>query len=281
LLPPAGPGPPAPQRPCQANTISSSAKLSPAADGLLGIITLAGPRCSLQVDPNGMRLLDASGEPLPISFDAGPTTNSAGSAGTDYAQAAGSVRVGFAWTGSYCGPPARSLEIPALPATVRIPLTGAEPACHHSTSSRLIPGIVDRPGAPVEPAATAWQSLRVRLVLPKTVKPGSVPVTVVFTNTGRTNVSLAAPCPTYAIGLTVPTVPIGNYGGTIAQTGGNAGDLCANALVVTPSKPLTVKLPAITALASDPRNPWRSGDTLQLDWTMAGVATAHATAVIQ
>ena len=258
----------------------ASASLTRAVDGVLGLISVTGRHCSLSVDVTGIRLLGAGGRGLAVPAGTGDTVNMAGSLGSDYAQAAGSVRVGFAWTGSYCGPPARSVQIPALPAVLRIPLTGTAPSCQKMSDSRLISGVVGRSGSPVEPASRAWTSLRARLVLPHVVRPGSIPASVVLRNSSDVAVSLAAPCPTVAAAVTMPLVPSHGYGGTSGQDGVVGGDLCRTAISVPARSSLTVPLPALITAPEDPRNPWEKGGTLSVDWAIAGLPTAHATATI-
>jgi hypothetical protein len=135
------------------------------------VISIAGTHCSPSVDVTRIRLLGADGRVLAVPPGLADMTNPAESLRPDLAEDSGAVWVGFAWTGSYCGPPARSVEIPALPAVIRVPLSGTSPACRKASTSQLIPGVVDRPNSPVEPAPRAWSSLRARLVLPKIVRP--------------------------------------------------------------------------------------------------------------
>ncbi len=278
--PPAGPGPGQRQRACTPQDLTLSARLGPAVDGVLGVIDIAGTHCSLTVDVTRLRLLAADGRVLPIPAGAADLTNPAESLRPDLAEDAGTVRVGFAWTGSYCGQPARFVELPALPAVIRIPLSGASPTCRKVSTSRLIAGSVDYPNAPVEPAPRAWSSLRARLILPKVVRPGAIPASVVLTNSADVAVSLAAPCPTVTAAVTMPLVPTQGYGGNFGQDGAVGGDLCRSAVVVPAKGSVTVALPSLVTQPEDPRNPWKKGGTLTADWAIAGVATTHATATI-
>jgi hypothetical protein len=157
---------------------------------------------------------------------------------------------------------------------------GSSPPCQKTNSSRLIPGVVDYPHAPVEPAPRTWSSLRARLVLPRVVHPGVIAASVVLTNSATEPVSLAAPCPTYAIGVMIPLNPTGGYGGNLEQTGGRAGDFCSAGVAVSGHGSVTLKLQPLHVPAEDPRNPWMKGALLSMDWAMAGVPTAHATALI-
>lgn len=278
--PPAGPGPGQRQPGCTAKDLTTSARLAPAVDGVLGVISIAGTHCSPSVDVTRIRLLGADGRVLAVPPGVADMTNPAESLRPDLAEDTGAVRVGFAWTGSYCGAPARSVEIPALPAVVRIPLSGASPACRKVSSSRLIPGVVDFPNAPVEPAPRAWSSLRARLVLPKVVRPGAIPASVVLTNFADRAVSMAAPCPTVTAAVTMPLVPSGGYGGNFGQDGAVGGDLCRTPIVVPAKGSVTVALPNLVTPPEDSRNPWRKGGTLSVDWAIAGLPTVHATATI-
>jgi hypothetical protein len=282
---PAGPGPGLRQRACTPKTVVASASLRPAVDGVLGVLTIGGTKCSPSVDVTRIRLLGADGSVLAIPAGTPDGINPAESIRPDLAEDAGSVRVGFAWTGSYCGPPATSVEIPALPAMLRIPLSGASPPCQKVSNSRLIPGVEDSPGAPVEPAPHAWHTLRARLVLPAVVRPGPIFASVVLTNSAAQPVSLVSPCPTYAVDVlipqvAIPTAPAHNYDGDVQETGGAAGDLCSAGISVPARGSVTLKLRPLATPPEDSTSAWRKGGQLSLEWAMAGVPTAQATALI-
>jgi hypothetical protein len=268
------------QRPCKASDVVTSARLSPALDGVLGVIVVTGKSCSLTVDVTKIRLLGADGRALNVPAGKGNPVNPPDELGSGFAEAAGSVSVGFAWTGSYCGPAANSLTIPLLPATLRIRLVGASPTCRSGNRSLLVSGIVDRPGAPVEPAPRAWLSLRARLVLPAVVKPGPIPASVVLTNSAPAPVSLSGPCPTAAAGMVIPLRPSSGVHGESEAAGSNGGDLCRVNMAVPAKSSLTVQLGKLSAAPEDPRNPWWKGEKLTVEWGMAGVPMAQATATI-
>jgi hypothetical protein len=225
-----------------------------------------------------IQLLSADGRPLDVSPGDQAKTNPAESLRPDLAEDAGTVLIGFAWTGSYCGAAAAAVTLPVFPGALQIPLTGSSPSCQKASNSRMIPGSIDYPGRPVEPAPAAWSALRARLVVPKVVQPGAIPVSVVLDNSGAQSVSLAAPCPTYETDVMIPLVPQGNYGGNEEETGGG-GDVCGAAVVVDGHASLTLKL-APVQISLDPRNKWVKGGTVSVSWAMAGVPTAHATAQI-
>jgi hypothetical protein len=282
---PAGPGPGLRQRACTPKDVVSSASLTPAVDGVLGLITVAGTKCSPSIDVTRIRLLGVDGSVLAIPAGTPEAINPAASLRPDLAEDAGSVRVGFAWTGSYCGPPATSVEIPALPAVLHIPVSGPSPSCQKVSNSRLIPGVEDSPGAAVEPDPHAWHTLRARLVLPAVVQPGPIPATLVLTNSAAQPVSLVAPCPTYAIDVLIPQVAIPaapghNYDGDVQETGGTAGDLCGAGIFVPARGTVTLKLKPFATPAEDSTSAWRRGGKVSVEWAMAGVPTAHATARI-
>jgi hypothetical protein len=247
-------------------------------DGVLGLITLVGRACSLAVNPSGIRLSDGSGRPLPVSTDSNDGVNPAFAIRPDLSESEGSVSVGFSWTGSFCGQGPVTVQIPALPAVVRVPLTGPVPSCTTGESSRLTPGVVSGLDAAVEPAPKAWTPLRARLVIPKTVHEGAVPLSVVLTNLGTSDVSLSAPCPSYVLTLDYLTVAGRGFGGGGHEFTGNFGDLCSKPLVVHPGHPLTLTIPSVHYTAEAP---WMVGSTFSAHWAIAGVPTAAASAMIR
>ncbi len=272
-----GPAPRAQGR-CRASLVTSSAQTRAAADGVLGVVTLVGRACSLHVNPGGIRLLDAADRRVPVQTPPRSPVNPAFSLRPDISEGNGSVRVGFAWTGSFCGRSPVTVQIPALPAAVRVVVHGPVPACVPGRPGYLIPGVVAGPGEAVEPAPAAWASLRARLVIPATVPEGPIPMKVVLTDIGTADVSLSAPCPSYLASLTYPTVAGRGFGGGGTALVATFGDLCTHPLVVHPGQPLTIAIPAIHYT---PEGPWQVGATLSARWAIAGVPTATSNAVIR
>ena len=246
------------------------------ADGVVGVISLTHPGCTIEVEPTSLRLLTAAGQLLPIGLSAGNPVNPAGSKRPDVAEYSGRVRLGFAWSGTYCGGAGPQLQVRVNGHAVRAVLGGPLPGCRSPGASTVTPGVIAQPGAPVGPAPQAWRALRARVILPATVDQGPVPLKVVFTNSGRQPVSLADPCPVYNGAVQVSA-------GGFASLHGLGGDLCARALTVQPGRPLTLDLGTVAfpAFSDTPRTIVRRGDRVQLTWQMAGVATTTATAVIR
>ena len=215
---------------CPTASLKSSLKTRTGPDGVLGLIRVWGVKCSVQVDENRLRLLDAKGDVLPVAESRGNPVNQPGFYGPG---AGGDVRMGFAWTGSYCGPRPAGVRILVAGHPVVIPFTGPTPACNKKSTSRLVEGSLGVPGEAVMPAPAAWQSLTARVVLPDTLSRAPVPLTVEFTNHGKQDISLAVPCPAYRVILSTNTT-----GSNVAMSsqGQSTGDLCGRPITVTPRK---------------------------------------------
>ena len=257
---------------CPAASLKASLTTRTAADGILGLLRVWGVKCSVQVDENRLRLLDASGRVLPVSESRGNPLNQP----TFYGPGAGGdVRMGFAWTGSYCGPRPSSVRILVVGHPVVIPFTGPTPACDKKSTSRLIEGSLGVPGEPVMPAPVAWQSLTARVVLPKTLSRAPVPLTIEFVNHGKQEISLAVPCPAYRVILSTNTTG-SNF--AMSSQGQSTGDLCGRPITITPGKPQTVSLGTLDfPLASA-----KTGDRVTVTWYMAGIESVpSATATIR
>jgi hypothetical protein len=239
-----------------------------------------------------IRLLDAQGQPLKVPVSKGNTVNPPASMDTYYfGSAAGQLsygrhvpdltanvaRIGFAWSGTYCGPPAASVEVKVQGGWLVSPLTGPQPACRHHASSSLIPGALGGHGQAVVPAPVSWRALHARLVLPTTFSPGAIPVVVVLTNTGSEPVPLSDPCPTYVAR------------GTLDSSGWSSGfglpdaNLCGEPGTIPPGKSMTFTLPSMDFPTTKifPQLHVKSGDLLRLTWSIAGVPPATATTHIR
>jgi len=247
---------------------------------VLGLITLHRTGCTIETDPATVRLVDRNGHVLSVPRSSGNLTDPAGSKRPDIAEYAGNVVMGFAWTGSYCGPAAASVRVTVLSGSVLIPLQGPVPSCGEGSTGSLVPGVLKEPGLAVEPAPVAWRVLRARIVLPATTGEGPIPLVVVLTNSGKEPVSMADPCPDY---LTTTSLAHGAEGHQAISVYGGGGDLCSRALIVKPAAPLTLKLGvlAFPAFSDLPRTPTVRGDPVTVTWSMAGVPEATATAHIR
>jgi hypothetical protein len=265
---------------CAPQSVRGSATTRVAADGVLGLLTLHATGCAIETDASTIRLAGRDGALLPVTISKGNPTNPAGSKRPDIAEYAGNVLIGFAWTGSYCGPPATGVRVTILNRTVIAPLHGPAPACRKGKSSALVPGVLKEPGQAVEPAPLAWQALRARIVLPATTGQQPIPLVVVLTNSGRLRVTLADPCADY---ITTTSLAHGPYGRQAVSQYGGGGDLCGRPRVVKPGIPLTLKLGLLDfpAFSDLPRTPVVAGDPVTVTWSMAGVPEATATTHIR
>jgi hypothetical protein len=268
-------GPAAMQRPpCSASAIKADATTTRGANGVLGLISITGTGCSLHLDTTRMRLVDSEGTVV-AATNKPPSVNPGLNGHAFIPEANGSVSIGFAWSGSFCGT-APAIEMPALPEVVRIPIQGATPECDKAKAGRLIPGVVGYPGQPVEPAPADWQALRARLNLPSHVSEGPISMSVTITNPSDKTISLAAPCPAYTIILSFSTETGRGLAGASAVVG-SGGNLCDTALELGPGQSVTQPIPD-TSYARE--SPWKVGSQLTAQWAMAGVPTATATAEI-
>ena len=259
------------QLPCRVAQISTSAVTTRSADGVVGVITIIGRGCSLDVSPVKLRLLSAHGTPLAVGDSLGNPINPIFATRPDIPEGYGSIRIGFAWNGSYCGPAAATVELNLYGQPFPIALRGPSPGCVVGLTSSLVAGIVDGPDAPVVPPPLAFEALRARVVLPATVPRGPVPVTVVLTNAGSHDVSLASPCPTYRISLT----HIVDFSDVTTDSD---ADLCSRALTVRAGSSLRVSMGRLDApglVQSD------EGDRITVTWSMAGVAPAVASTFVR
>jgi hypothetical protein len=263
--------------PCYAVSTRMSAVTAANEFGVLGVITLTKAGCTLEVDATHLRLLTADGKRVDVTPSAGNPTNPAASKRPDIAEYAGEVRIGFAWTGSYCGPVAAKVQLPVNGHPTTIALHGPAPHCDENGHSQLVPGTVNGLKSPVEPAPAAWSALRARVMLPARVPRSPIPLTVVLSNASRSDISLAGPCPYYNT-----TTSLFSHGYESLILGGG-GDLCGKAFVVPAGKSLTLHLGTLPfpEYSDLPRTLVRTGDPVMVTWEMAGVPTARARASIE
>ncbi len=254
---------PASNPPCKPAALRLSATTTQAVDGVLGLIDITGDHCKLTVDPKTITLIEGSGKPVGVARSAGNPQNPASAIRPDLALASGSVHVGFAWTGSYCGPAPTAVRITILGRPRDVPLSGPTPPCRKGAGGVVVPGVVAGLDVPVEPAPLSWQDLRVRLDVPSSMKMSDLRFTVVMTNAGKEAVSLAAPCPGYRVSFSAGALPLG--GSSVWQ---ESGDLCARPLTVPAGGSLRIP---IQVARSDLGEPGPEG-VMDVGWEMAGIA---------
>ncbi len=278
---------------CRVTALQATAKTRATADGVVGVVSVTGgDLCSITPDLASMRLLDANGHPLRVAAGRGNTVNPPPTEDTfSFGVSTGRLPsgrhapdlsstgalIGFAWSGTYCGPAAASVEMTIQGRPVRAAISGPRLACRQPASSVLVPGTLGGAGQGVVPAPVSWRALRARLVLPATFTPGPIPVVVVVSNTGREPVTLSDPCPTYVAR------------GTLRSADGESGfglpfaNLCDLSRVIAPGKSVTLRLPSMEFPTTKifPQLKVRSGDLLTVTWSIAGVPTATATSRIR
>lgn len=246
--------------------------------GTAGLLTLRGTHCNLRVDGYVIRLLDASGRDLGLPVRGRPSGSPTAAPERPIVS---SARLGFTWTGRYCGPrPAVvAVTVPGETFALRIPIPSSTPipGCTGDDVSHLVLGTAATSG-PVMPVPEDWQSLQARLVLPATVHQGPLPLVVVLSTSGTAAVSFAGICPNYAVTASIHTeyTPVHNSFGY--QTAG-IGDMCNRRIVIRPGKPVTVALglvPTDTGGAT-----WWPGSTVHIAWAIAGVPTATASVTVR
>lgn len=268
VVPAHGPVPRA-QRPCTAGLVSGSATTRRSTYGVLGVVRLRGRHCTLEVREETLVLLDAAGRSLGVPRRAEPLVNPGSVMRPDLAEAAGSVDVGFAWRGAWCGPRAAAVWVSALPGpgtpAVTVPLRGAVPACSPGGPSRLVAGVLGRPGEAVQSAPPAWGALVAQLQLPSRTGNGVLRFRVRLRNTGTETVTLD-PCPRYRLNTT------GTSAGGIDISSSEGSLPCGARLAPGGNAEFPVSY--------DLRGGDRTG-LLRLDWAMAGAPTASGTVRIR
>ena len=279
---------------CRISALRATATTRATADGVVGVVSIVGGNlCSISPNVTALRLLDANGKPLHVPTSSGNTVNqpptessysfgvstgrmpSAGKHAPDLSSTA--ARIGFAWSGTYCGPAAASVEISIEGHQIKATISGPGPTCKRQASSVLIPGTLGAAGQGVVPAPMSWRTLHARLVLPSTFTPGPIPVVVVLTNTGSQTVVLSNPCATYVAR------------GSLDSSSGSSGfglpnaNLCDLPRMLGPGKSVTLTLPSMDFPSTKifPQLRVQRGDLLTVTWSIAGVPTATATTRIR
>lgn len=273
-------GPATPQqRDCRSADVRGGAELRPAPNGVLGVVELRGDKCSLDVDPASITLLDRAGRPLGVSVHPEPNPNPGRAVRPDIAAAYGVVAVGFGWRGSWCGAPAGRLRLAALGRSARartlvVPVTGSSPSCDGQGSGYVVPGLVDRPDQPVQTAPPAWAVLHATVELPATARGDHfINYRVLLQNRGERPVTLS-PCPDYSTSVSgaVLASPHGAAGVQDSEVDGTLP--CGR--VLPPGGSLQVPL----RIDGNRDGPYAPGQ-LRVQWAMAGVPTASGTVRIR
>jgi len=143
-----------PRATCTPQQISATAATRRTDGGVLGVIRLVGAvvshrdglaeRCTLPIARGPSALIGTDGRRLKVPLSGGDPTSRPANPRPDIALNDGDAIWGFAWLGTYCGVPARAIELPldhAGEASLRIPLRGPQPGCQPATG---ISTLIDR-----------------------------------------------------------------------------------------------------------------------------------------
>ena len=270
-----------PRATCTPQQIRATAATRRTDGGVLGVIHFIGAvvshrdgvalRCTLPIAPGPSALIGADGRHLKVPLSRGDRISRPENPHPWVALADGQASWGFAWLGSYCGPPARAIEVPfhhARGGSLRILLHGPQPGCKPAAgASTLIDGVVGFPGQPVQPPRPEYSSLRLSgQIEPGTTGDQLAPIHLTLRTVGSGPVTLD-PCPAYA----------GRDGGT-AHTGGFSAPISAgylpctkHAAVIRPGYPLHWTIPATSFMQSGPGSAAIPGSTIDVELGIAGV----------
>jgi len=265
---------------CAPRQISAIAATRRTDGGVLGVIRLVGAvvghrygfaeRCSLPIARGPSALIGTDGQRLRVPLSGGDPTGPPSNIHPELALNNGDAIWGFAWLGSYCGAPARAIELPldqAGEAPLRVLLRGPQPTCEPAArASTLIDGIAGAPGEPVQPPRPEYSSLR----LAGQIEPGSTsaqlaPIDLTLRTIGTVPITLD-PCPAYA-GQDWATARSGGFGDPISS-----GYLpCTHhRVVIRPGHPVHWTIPA-TSLLQTPGTGAIPGSTVYVHLGIAGV----------
>jgi hypothetical protein len=277
-------GAPLPRATCTPHQINATAATRRTDGGVLGVIRLVGAvvshrdglaeRCTLPVARGPSALIGTYGHRLKVPLSGGDPTSRPANPRPDIALNNGEAIWGFAWLGSYCGAPARAIEIPldhAGRASLRVPLHGPQAGCKPAIrASMLIDGIAGAPGEPVQPPRPDYSRLRLTgQIEPGTTSGQLAPIDLTLRTTGSTPVILN-PCPAYA-GRDYATARSGGFSDPIRS----GYLLCtSHAAVIRPGHPLHWTIPA-TSLLQTPGTGAIPGTTVYVQLGIAGVPLLH------
>jgi hypothetical protein len=271
---------PLPRAICTPHQISAIAATRRTDRGVLGVIRLVGSvvkhwhglalRCTLPIARGPSALIGPHGRPLKVPLSGGDRTSQPANPRSDIPLNDGDAIWGFAWLGSYCGAPARAIEIPLHhggDASLLVRLRGPQPVCDPAAgASTLIDGIAGAPGEPVQPPRPDYSNLRLAgQIEPGTTHGQIAPIDLTLRTIGNAPVILD-PCPAYA-GRDQATARSGGFSDPISS-----GYLpCINhAAVISPGHPLHWRIPAISLLVT-PGTGAIPGSTVYVQVGIAGV----------
>jgi len=275
-----------PRATCTPQQISATAATRRTDGGVLGVIRLVGAvvshrdglaeRCTLPIARGPSALIGTDGRRLKVPLSGGDPTSRPANPRPDIALNDGDAIWGFAWLGTYCGVPARAIELPldhAGEASLRIPLRGPQPGCQPATGiSTLIDGAAGAPGEPVQPPRPDYSSLRLAgQIEPGTTSGQLAPIDLALRTIGSAPITLD-PCPAYA-GRDDATARSGSFSDPISS-----GYLpcTSHGAVIRPGHPLHWTIPA-TSLLQTPGTGAIPGSTVYVQLGIAGVPPLRLT----
>lgn len=273
-----------PRATCTPRQISATAATRRTEGGVLGVIRLVGAvvshgnagdeRCTLPIAQGPSALLGTDGRRLKVPLSDGDRTSPPANPRPDIDLTIGDAIWGFAWLGSYCGVPARAVEIPldhAGESFLRVPLRGPQPACNPAAgASMLIDGIAGAPDDPVQPPRPDYSSLRLTgHIQPGTTSSQLAPIDLTLSTIARAPVTLD-PCPAYA-GTDYATARSGGFSDPISTLYLPCLD---HAVEVRSGHPLRWTVPT-TSLLLTPGTGAIPGSTVSVQLGIAGVPPLH------
>jgi hypothetical protein len=278
-----------PRATCTPQQISATAATRRTDGGVLGVIHLIGvvvshryglaERCTLPIARGPSALIGLGSRRLRVPLSRGDPTSPPANPRPDIALNNGDAVWGFAWLGSYCGLPARAIEVPldrAGDTPLRVPLRGPQPDCEPTSgTSTLIDGVAGAPGEPVQPPRPDYSRLRLAgQIEPGTTHAQLAPIDLTLRAIGSAPVALD-PCPTYA-GRDDATARSGGFSDPISS-----GHLACTKreTVIRPGHPLHWTIPA-TSLLQTPGTGAKRGSTVYVELGIAGVPLLHLKAIV-
>jgi len=289
LSAPSGPAPSA-HPACRSGDVTARATLQSTPYGVIGVVEMHGTNCSLHIATGPSQLLNAARQVIVAATPASGerVQNPPGNWRPDLALYAGDAAWGFAWRGSWCGPPAAYVVVPmqdtpispaALPRSyglLVVPLTGPQLGCQGQSHSNLVRGVPGGVDAPVQSPPGEWtQGLRVSLSVPPNAASNGVidGIIAVIRNHSSAPISLS-PCPYYELD-TGET----DRRGSERDSGRAALTPCDTSTVVPANGELRFALPPTEYGGGSPlgNGGAASGSQVQIAFAIAGVPTATAT----
>jgi len=198
----------------------------------------------------------------------------------DLSLAGGAATWGFAWWGSWCGPPATAVVLalrdpansvphPRSYGRLVVPLTGPAPRCQGPTSSTLVAGVAGGGDQGVLPVPPDYRALRLRLSA-TSAHDGVVRGLVLSISNSSNSPVVFSPCVEYAIQVADTT----QFGTDI---GSSSGTLPCDRTVSAHGR-IKVDLPSQQyAEGAPPGQEPRAGTAIEVTVAIAGVPSATAT----